>query len=179
MLAGGGTELLDDTSRQHPGLPPGSAGFFWRWGLGNWFIRSSTGISQDANVTDIDGGVREWQVSGGQGVTVDLWAQLNHPSGTPLDLSPYSGITFEAKLSGAPGPLLVALNANGDFSRVISAASTQRFAAADDWQAEEMPFPQGTDATHITSIDFVIAEGNAPFTLNIRNVGLRCKADCP
>jgi hypothetical protein len=177
--AGGAVELLDNPARDYPAVPPGSASFFWRGGLANWFVRTSTGISQDASATQVDAGAKEWLTTAEQGVTVDLWVQLNHPLGTPVDLSAYSGITFETELTGAPGPLLVALNANGDFAKVTSSASTQRFAATDDWQPEEMPFPQGADAIHIASIDFVVAEASAAFTLKIRNLALRCKASCP
>src|SRR5687767_4264984 len=66
------TEPLDDTSHKYPSVPDGGAGFFWRWGLGNWFVSGSIAGRHDAAFDDVDG-IRVWKASGAAGERVDLW----------------------------------------------------------------------------------------------------------
>src|SRR5260370_4590983 len=117
----GATEPVGQGTK-YPSPLPGSASFFWRWGLGNWFVTKSDGVHRDASLDVVDG-ARAYKASGdGQGVSVALWAQLNHPLGAPVDLSPYSGISFDARLTTMDVPLTVAFNARANMTAAVAAS---------------------------------------------------------
>lgn len=174
------SEPLDDTAGQYP-TPPEAAGgaFFWRYGLGNWFVSSSTSRSRDGTFQDVEG-VRIWKASAAVGEDIDLWAQLNHPQGWALDLSAYSGISFDYQTIGASQPLEVAFNANG----LIDIAQTKELACGASTEPPWLPCrvsfaATGQNAAGISSFDFIVRNADAPFDLLVRNVSLLCKGACP
>ena len=179
-MPGGATSVpLDDDTGSYPAVPAGSAAFFWRGGLGNWFITTFLDPVHDAAFSNEDGH-KVWQASDERGVTVDLWAQLNHPAGTPVDLSDYSGIVFDARLVGKSDQIEVGFNANGNFTEAQGWLPEQQLTATGAWQTHALAFDTaGADAANISSIDFVVSGQDAPFELSIRNLALRCKAQCP
>ena len=80
---------MDHVDTDYPAVPEGSSSFFWRGGLGNWFVAFSDGVRRDAVIeeTDLPEGQRgkACHAAGTAGTGVDLWAQLNHPSGDQVD----------------------------------------------------------------------------------------------
>jgi hypothetical protein len=94
-----GVDDMDHVDGAYPPVPEGSSSFFWRGGLGNWFVAFSDGKRRDATieVTDLPDGQRgkACHAGGTPGVGVDLWAQLNHPNGGQIDLSAYLGMPLE------------------------------------------------------------------------------------
>ncbi len=177
---------VDHTGSEYPPLPPGSSGFFWRGGLGNWFVTSADGGNQDApieeTVTSEARTGKAYHVSGdGQGLGVDLWAQLNHPSGRPVDLSGYSGIKLKARLTGRTGALIVAFGANGQFFGGGANSPQVAFDAATAWQTLTVRFDEvvNLDSSAISSIDVVVASGDAPFDLWVDDLALLCDGQCP
>jgi len=174
------SQPLDDASGSYPALPPSATGaFFWRWGLGNWFVSSSAGAIVDADFEQ-QGDQKVWKATSEPNAMLDLWAELNHPSGTPLDLSAYSGISFEEQLRGASAPLVVAFNAHGNAGVARGASAKQQFTATDAWQTHELSFEDASaNAAAISSVDFIIGSAATAFELRIRNLALRCKQACP
>ena len=181
------TETIDDMSSasgQYPELPPGSSSFFWRLGLGNWFVDTSDGVHQDAPIEAAilaDGSsVNARHVSGsGKGVSVDLWAQLNHPAGRPLDLSAYSGIAFSARLTGGNGIFSVVFDGNGHVSARQPAAD-QTFEVDAEWQQFTVRFADvGLEPSAVSSVDFVLRDAQAAFDLWVRDLVLLCNTTCP
>lgn len=170
-------ESLDAPPGAYPEVPPGSAGFFWRLGLGNWFVTTASGLHHDAGFETIDN-VKVWKAGASPDVT-DLWVELNHPAGRALDLSAYSGIAFDVRVVDGAAPLVVVFNARGDVAAEPLASVEQRFAAAAAWQSFEVDFASaGLASTNIASIDF-IASPSASLDLQVRKLALKCKAACP
>ncbi len=162
-----------------PAVPEGSGAFFWRHGLGNWFVSSSDGGVRDAEGEELDG-VKAWSANGGAGTTVDLWAQLDHPSGVALDLSGYSGISFEARLTSSGQRVSVAFGADGDFSAASSVSPRQQKAVTSAWGSYEILFADaGQDTSRVSSIDFITGDSTEPLELSIRNLALLCESSCP
>lgn len=164
---------------ESPAVPAGSAAFFWRYGLGNWFVTSSAGELRDA-VVDQSDGVKIWKAATRAGATVDLWAQLNHPSGSGLDLSAYSGISFEARLISSAARVSVAFGADGDFSVGSSVSPRQQKTVTSSWSSYEVLFADaGQDPAGVSSIDFITGDSTEPLELSIRNLALTCDGPCP
>lgn len=175
-VAGGPTsESLDDSS--YPPVPQGSAGFIWRRGVGNWFVTPVSGKSRDAGFETLDG-VKVWETRAEPGVT-DLWAQLNHPRGTPIDLSGYTGVAFEVRALSASAPLVVTFNADGNVAAGEAVADAQRFTVSDTWQSFELSFAEANVAsTAVSSVDFIISPSEL-VQLQVRKLALKCKRACP
>ncbi len=172
------SESLDDTSGSYPPVPPGSAAFFWRWGLGNWFVTTASGMHFDSGFETLDG-LKVWETRAEPGVT-DLWAQLNHGrGGTPIDLSAYSGIAFDVRATGAAAPLVVTFNSNGDVGGAEGATASQRLGVSETWQSFEVTFASaGVASTSVSSVDFIASPSKA-VELQVRSLALKCKAACP
>lgn len=185
---GSPTETIDDmdpTGGQYPATPAGSSSFFWRLGLGNWFVNTSDGQFQDAPIEPVPLGdgtrANACHVRGtGEGVSVDLWAQLNHPSGTPLDLSAYSGIAVSVRLVDPSGKLTLGFNLNGQFPGDADITAEQSFRVNRAWQRLTLPFADvAVDAAAVSSVDFVVVAPDAPFDLFVRDLALTCNGACP
>jgi len=170
----------DPTDPRYPALPPDAGGaFYWRHGLGNWFVAKSDGTTHDATLEN-DGGSVSWTAEGASMQSLDLWAQLNHPAGRAVDLSPYSGVSFDAELTGANAQLVLVFNASGKYQAAISALDAQRFSVTSDWQTFELRFSDiGYTADATSSFDFIVTSPDAPFVLRVRNLALLCKTICP
>jgi hypothetical protein len=90
---------VDHASSQYPETPAGSSAFFWRGGL-DWFVSASDGsATRDAKSDEVTPprgeSTKAYHVSDtNPGTALDLWAQLNHPQGTGVDLGAYAGIAF-------------------------------------------------------------------------------------
>lgn len=178
---GGATSepLGDPHNPNYPPVPGGGGAFFWRWGLGNWFVHTSGGTRTDG-MLDENAGNATWKAEGAALESVDLWAQLQHPSGMALDLSAYSGISFDAQLTGTVGTLVVVFSANGDYSTADVASDGQRFDVTGDWQTYQLRFQDvGYAANATTSIDFIVRATDAAFVLKVRNLALLCSGFCP
>jgi hypothetical protein len=160
-------------------VPEGSSSFFWRGGLGNWFVTTPDGVTTDAAIEEIEGGKACHFSSTGEGVGVDLWAQLSHPRGDVVDLSRYAGLAFTVRLIGTDGTLTVAFGAEGRyFTEPTSVEVT--LAASDEWQTFELDFAEvGLESRFTSSIDFVVAEAEAPFDLWIDDLIFICDGPCP
>jgi len=174
---------VDHGSSQYPETPPGSSAFFWRGGLGNWFVSASDGsATRDAKTDEVTpprgDSTRAYHVSEtSAGTVIDLWAELNHPQGTGVDLGAYAGIAFWARLNDSKGALTVAFSAKGRFSNVASAPQKVVPVSA-DWKQFVVRFDEvGIDTSAVSSIDFVV-EG-APIELWVDDLALVCRADCP
>ncbi|MEO7034425.1 MAG: hypothetical protein ABI548_11030 [Polyangiaceae bacterium] len=179
-----------NASSASPLLPPESgASFFWNAGaghilLGNWFVSSSDGRTADAVVEGIDSSDpatgKACHVSGGQGIGVDLFAQLDHPSGSPVDLSAYSGISFRARLNAPRTALIVAFDAQGQFLSNPTAFPQRALTVTQEWQQFELPFNEfKLNTGAISSIDFVVDQGAEPVDLWVADLGLVCVGTCP
>lgn len=184
MAAAGGSagartsEPLDAPDGSYPAVPPGSGAFFWKWGLGNWFVDRADGVHHDAGFEVLDA-EKVWETKSEPGVAADLWAQLEHPSGRAIDLSAYSGISFDARGVGGSASLVVTFNANGDFKTADSASAAQRFALTTTWQTFQLSFADAGSGTGIASVDFIFSAPDAAVELQLRQLALRCTAICP
>lgn len=187
-LPDGKLELVDDADHadsQYPPLPPGSSSFFWRGGLGNWFISRSDGsLTRDASVADLvpprgDSTKAYHLDQATPGTAVDLWAQLNHPQGTGVDLRSYSGISFWARLKGPSAKLTVAFGANGEISAVPSAPQ-QAVAVSQNWMQFVIRFDDlKLDTTSVSSIDIVVEGRDEPVDVWVDDLALVCRSECP
>jgi len=195
---------MEDVRRDgFPPPPPGGAGFWWRYGLGNWFLGSAGtdssaphGDAIAANIVPPRGDslkARRVQ-SGGLSNGLDLLAQLNHLSGAPVDLHLYSGVSFWARLSSASGRLIVGLGHGGPFLTVEATQSpffAQSIAVSDQWEHFILLFddfrqgvvsgntsglPLATNA--ISTIDFVVGLNGEAFDLWIDDLSLLCRGVC-
>lgn len=180
-------DSVDGAGGQYPTLPPGSSGFFWRGGLGNWFVSFSDGsASRDASVDDVipprgDSHKAYHVTEANPGTAVDLWAQLNHLGGTGVDLSAYAGVSFWARLN-SPGELTVAFGANGQFTGARSVVSVPQkvVSGSEAWTQFVVRFDDvNLDATSVSSIDFVVGGRNDSFDLWVDDLGFLCKGSCP
>jgi hypothetical protein len=159
--------------------------FLWRQGLGNWFVSVPPSMTTEAQGEVVDG-AKVWSGLSGEGEWLDLWAQLNHPSGGAVDLGAYSGISFEARLQavrevastgGSPkGDLTIAFDAQGDIAK---AAPERPFLVDETWQSYRLEFSfDAADFSRIASIDFFAHCAAPPFELQLRNVALQCEDTC-
>lgn len=175
-------------------------------GLGNWFVTSSDGMGGDAHIDEIvppsPYGKKACHVTGGQSpipssVRVDLWAQLNHPTGAPVDLGAYIGVAFRVRLRSTTGRLTVALNdvaAGANFFNAESSLSPwpSRTVTPSDWERVVVLFEDFSTApptagavpgrspklSTISSIDFVVGDGVEQFDLWLDELALVCKGPC-
>jgi hypothetical protein len=198
-------DMEDRRSDGYPPPPPGGAGFFWRYGLGNWFQGSagtdSSAYHGDAVAASIvpprGASLKARRVqSGGLSNGLDLYAQLNHPTGAPVDLHLYSGVSFWARLSSASGRLIVGLGQNygGPFLTAEATQSpffAQNVAVSEQWEHFILLFddfrqgvvsgntsglPLATNA--ISRIDFVVGLNGEAFDLWIDDLALLCRGVC-
>ena len=175
---------VDHANSPYPPVPEGSSAFFWRGGLGNWFVSSSDEPALgDAPVDDVvpprGQSSRAYHVTATRpGTSLDLWAQLHHPQGTGVDLSSYSGVAFWARLRPA-GELSVAFGANGQFS-AIPAAPQKTVPLSEDWSQVVVRFDDlRLDRTAVSSIDFVVSGRNDPPDLWVDDLAFVCRGNCP
>jgi hypothetical protein len=125
-------------------------------------------------------GIRVWKASGTGGERVDLWAQLNHPAGRAIDLSAYTGISFDTRLIAASGRPWVAFNANGDFTTSSIVLPEPQPGPDAAWLTGTISFEDAAvSASGVSSIDFIIDDSDQPFEIWVRNLTLLCKGACP
>ena len=178
---------VDHAGGQYPDVPAGSSAFFWRGGLGNWFVSSSDGsASRDAAVDEVipprgDNHKAYHVTQTKPGTAVDLWAQLNHPQGT-ADLSSYAGVSFWARTDGPAGTLTVAFGANGQVSNIDSAASVPKkvVSLSEAWTQFVVRFDDvSLDRKSVSSIDFVVGGRSESLDLWVDDLGFLCQDSCP
>jgi hypothetical protein len=189
--------MIDDMEdRRMDGLPtaPTLSAFFWQSPgtvrVGNWFVSSSDGSTNDVGRPLIDPprgdshGARE--IHGGDTAkAANLWAQLDHPQGRAIDLSAYAGLVFWARLTGSGGILDVALDrlSGGGgvyFKSDFTSLPTWELFVPERWQQFTLSFDDlATPATGVVSIDFVVSGTAGPFDLWIDDVALLCRDTCP
>ncbi len=180
---------MDHGGESYPELPPGSSAFFWGSAssarIGNWFVTTPSALTRDAQMGDIvpprDASTKAYHVAGpefDQGV--DLWAQLDHPSGRTVDLSNFSGVSFWARVGGESRNLLVGLgDGQGFFGRAAAASpASQTVMVTDSWTQFLLRFEDfGVEANAIASFDFVLSGGRA-IDLWIDDLALVCRGAC-
>ena len=177
---------VGEPGAQSPVLPPGSSSFFWRGGLGNWFV-SWLGGSRDASIDDVvpargDSQKAYHVTQSAPGAAIDLWAQLQHPQGTAIDLSAYTGVSFWARLDEPSGDLTVAFGANGGFSNAATLVAVPRkvLPLSRDWAQYQVKFADvGLDSSAVSSIDFVIDGSGGLLGLWVDELGFTCRGSCP
>lgn len=182
-----GVDDVDHAGGQYPAVPPGSSAFFWRGGLGNWFVSSSDGSMRNAPMDDVipprGESHKAYHVSQTKpGTAVDLWAQLNHPAGTGVDLSAYAGVSFWARLNSPGGQLTVAFGANGQFSTVdaVAAVPQKPESLSETWAQFVVLFDDvHLDPKSVSSIDFVLAGRSESLDLWVDDLGFLCQGSCP
>jgi hypothetical protein len=188
------TTSVGDFDHPLPGLdnlPTYSSSFFWGSPdtgvrLGNWFVTGADGDLHDAVIDAVDpprgDSTLACRVNGAAFAdAVDLYAQLDHPSSRPVDLSAYSGLSFWARLNPPTAKLVVALNVDG--VALLSEASVTglvsgSFLATADWQRFELPFGDAARTSSVRSIDFVVLRGGEALDLWIDELSL-CRGACP
>lgn len=190
---------MDHVEKGYPTLPTVSSAFFWPWpasrsgavAIGNWFVSSPPGIEGDAHIDDIvpprNDSKKACHVTGsGLERGTNLWAQLRHPEGSPVDLSAYSGVAFWARLDSPSGKLVVAMDPRGyAFFAAQSAGSplpARTLSVSGQWEKFVLSFDDLglTTPAAAASIDFVAGEGGESFDLWIDDLALVCRGDiCP
>jgi hypothetical protein len=202
---------IDDMEvrNDRPTLPPGSAGFWWPLGegggLGNWFfdsapdggaMRAHGDAFADSIVPPRGDSMRARHLQGSGRASTDLYAQLKHPSNGLVDLSPYLGITFWARINAPNSRLIVALrdNQGGPLlaAESVDAHFAQSIAVSEQWERFTLffdDFHQGVasgngsnspfTANAVSTIDFVVLGVNGgPFDLWIDDLALVCRGVC-
>lgn len=182
------TVVIDDVDHNDTelGLPVGSAAFWWLGGLGNWFVTAPAPdpYTRDATAAEIvpprGDSTKAYRVQDeGRDRGVDLWAQLNHPGGRPMDLSAFAGITFWARLDGSE-QLKFALNPGVSYFDAPSEVPTHALAVSTEWRQFSLRFSElGVDVHAVASFDFIVGEGGDKFDLWVDDVGMFCDAECP
>jgi hypothetical protein len=196
---------MEDAPRMgFPPRPPGGAGFWWPLGpLGNWFLTSAGtdlsaphGDAMAASIVPPRGESLKARRVQGDGLAngLDLFAQLNHPTQGPVDLRPYSGVSFWARLSSPSGRLIVSLGHGESFLAAESTQSpyfAQSVAVSDQWERFILLFddfrqgvvsgntsglPFATNA--IETIDFIVGLNGESFDLWIDDLALLCRGVC-
>jgi hypothetical protein len=177
------------TSVNFSGFLPGEgspASFYWEFGYGNWFVVSPSRQIADAPIDDIvpprDNSTKAVHVSGADyGVEMDVYAQLNHPYGHPVDLSRFTGLTFWARLAGDSSTIVLVLNdgsfylpKSDDFSMLPSGTFT---GVSDAWQEYAFDFDPSR-VSSVVSIDFVVQGGGDALDLWLDDVTLLCSGAC-
>lgn len=180
----GATDPIDDGDQPDQA----SAHFFWRSGIGNWFVDAPepNPIHGDAESVEIvpprAESTRAYRVQGtGHSRGLDLWAQLDHPMGNAFDLgSTYWGIVFWAKLEGASDRVLVGANPGVWYFDAPDEVPVVELSISSEWQQFIVPFDvwQGAE-TAVASFDFIVGEGGGDFDFWIDDVALVCSSECP
>jgi hypothetical protein len=76
--------------------------------------------------------------------------------------------------------LTVAFDVNGQLPADGTAFPEQTFSVGAEWQQLTVQFADlGLDSSAVSSIDFVVADAQAPFDLWVRDLALLCKTTCP
>jgi hypothetical protein len=182
-------ELVDDVDHSDTtrgAVPEDSSAFIWSRGIGNWFVSTDDGSVRDAksDVATSERSVNNRAYHAGKtqpGAVVDLWAQLDHPSGRSIDLSGYSGFAFWARVDGNSGQLSVALSRNGHVTSAnpsLPSMSGPLFDVSSEWQQFTIVFSD-FDGSAVSSIDFVLGPSEAAFDLWIDDLALACRGSCP
>ncbi|HEX5098958.1 MAG TPA: hypothetical protein VFV94_05635, partial [Polyangiaceae bacterium] len=116
----------------------------------------------------------EGRVSG-----VDLYAQLNHPAGRPVDLSAFAGISFWARLEGSE-QIKVGVNPGLSYFNAPSDVPTHTLAVSPEWRQFTLRFSEfGADVDGVVSIDFIVGEGGDKFDFWLDDLGMFCDGPCP
>jgi hypothetical protein len=175
---------VGESNGQYPAVPAGSSAFFWRGGLGNWFVSSSDGSYGDAPIADVipprgDSQKAYHVLQASPGVVVDLFAQLHHPEGTPVDLSAYAGVSFWARLDSPSGVIAVAFGADGQLSKLASVPQ-KLVSLGGDWAQFLVRFDDvNLDRSAVSSIDFVLDGSSDLRGLWLDELGFLCQGNCP
>lgn len=188
---GGGSTInaIDDESHAS-GQPvaPFPAAVFWRspgggWKIGNWFW-SADGV-HDVGLTPIepprDGSTDARHIRGsGFPRGVVLWLELDHPNRNVIDLRPYTGLTFWARLSSSSGTLDVLLNEDSRAPAAGTGSPILSVAIGNDWQEVTLSFEAlGAREARAASIDFHVGDGGESFDLWIDDLAFLCDGICP
>lgn len=184
-------EVVDDVDHlggPYPAVPAGSSAFFWRKGLGNWFVSFSDGSGgHDASIDQIipsrGESSKAYHVIGpAPGVAVDLWAQLDHRQGRGVDLSAYSGISFWARGNNPNAKLTVAFGVDGKFFDARSGPpwAQKGLPISKDWAQFTVMF-DGLDlkVNAVSSIDFIGTSDVEPIDLWVDDLAFLCRSGCP
>ena len=184
--------MIDDMEIHTDGRPaaPLPSTFFWGspnpTHIGNWFVSWSDGSTKDAEIVVIDppraDSRRAREIKSLQaGRSADLWAQLDHPSGGPINLSTYGGVAFWARLTEGSAKVVVAFD---DGSGAGSTASSkarggvppfpaQTLAVSAEWQQFVLRVEDlGLQPIALASVDFVVVADATPFDLWIDDLAL-------
>jgi hypothetical protein len=167
-------------------VPEGSGAFWWFGGLGNWFVTAPAPdpYTRDATAAEIvpprGDSTKAYRVEDeGRERGVDLWAQLNHPGGRPMDLSAFAGISFWARLDGSE-QLKVGVNSGVSYFDAPSDVPTHTVAVSPEWRQYTLRFSElGADVRGVVSFDFIVGEGGDPFDFWLDDLGLFCDGACP
>lgn len=182
----GPTEPVDDMELVDVSSP---ASFVWGPGyLGNWFVRAPEpdALSGDGQAVEIvpprGDSHRAYRVEGsGHSLGVDLWVQLDHPFGKPMDLSNYVGISFWSRLYGDTDSLFVAVNPLAYyFDAPEGPVASVEFSVSGEWQQFLVLFQTlGVDPHAVVSFDFIAGDGGGDFELWIDDLAFVCAGACP
>lgn len=175
-----------DALDEDPDTPTESA-FLWSRGIGNWFVTTSDGETRDAPSVPLDPprgdstrGRRA--VSGDPPMATDLWLELDHPWGRPVDLSGYTGLAFWARLEGSSDVLTVLFGARGlyqDPTVVSESFPTVSFTVSTEWEQFVIAFDDlDSDGLAFSSLDFVVGTDGGDFELFIDELQLLCRESC-
>lgn len=179
---------VDQTDGRYPAVPPGSSAFFWRKGLGNWFVSFSDGSGgHDASVDQIipprGASSKAYHVgSPAPGVAIDLWAQLDHLHASAVDLSGYFGISFWARKNNPSAELTVAFGADGKFFNPGPGTPwpQQALPISADWTQVTVLFEHlNLNVKAVSSIDLVATSGAEPLDLWVDDLVFLCRGACP
>lgn len=181
-------EVIDDgdNGEGNPSLP-NTSGFWWGGShLGNWFVSAPApdGYLRDAGKAEIVPPREDsvWARSArdsGRDDGVDLFAQLDHPLGRPVDLGNYEGIAFWAMLKGTNNRVVVGMNPGVNYFESSAEVASVAIAVSSEWQRFELPFEKfGVDSHAIASFDFIVGEGGGDFELWIDDLTLLCRKKC-
>jgi len=186
---GASTIAIDNVEETdgEPEPPAGSSGaFFWLYGLGNWFVMAPAPnpYVHDAQAEELipprGDSTKAYRVQDeGRVSGVDLYAQLNHPQGRPMDLSAFAGISFWAKLDGSE-QIKVGVNPGVSYFDAMSEVPTHALAVSSEWRQFSLRFDElGADVHGVVSFDFIVGEGGDKFDFWLDDLGMFCDGPCP
>jgi hypothetical protein len=197
--------MFDDMDHDCPGIHAAGAAFFWTLGrfgsgIGNWFSAGGDAFVEDI-IPPRGDSLRARHVQGDKLTSGDdLFVQLMHPQDYPVNLSPFAGIAFWARLTSPSGRLIVSLrdgnSSSGlDFLGAESTASpwfAQSLAVSAQWERFILlfdDFRQGVvsgnssgrtlDTSAVTDIHFVAGLGGESFDVWIDDLAMLCRGVCP
>jgi hypothetical protein len=194
--------LIDDMELDRPNLPPlplGSSGFFYPSGpgtLGNWFVSAADGKLRDAEVAEIqpprETSQRACHLSGAADARgLDLWAQLDHPSYRPVNLSGHRAMTFWAR-SGVPDArvtIAIAQSQRSIFQPGTAADRWEQIITVGDWQQFTLSFDDfhraddagpanKLDPAAVFAVHFLAGRDGQAVDLWIDDFSLVCNGAC-